>query len=50
MWQRWSLTGNGPDVQTVGNEDVVALIGPSPGDNGVKKKKKKKAGHPPKTL
>lgn len=42
MWQSWSLTGNGPDVQTAGNEDVVALIGPSPGDNGVKKKKKRK--------
>lgn len=37
MWQGWSLTGNGPDVQTAGNEDVVALIGPSPGDNRVKK-------------
>lgn len=44
MWQSWSLTGNGPDVQMAGNEDAVALIGPSPGDNGVKKKKRKRAG------
>lgn len=39
MWKSWSLTGNGPDVQTAGNEDVFALIGPSPRDNRVKKKR-----------
>lgn len=38
MWHSWSLTGNGPDVQTAGNEDVVALIGPLPGDDRVKKR------------
>lgn len=44
MWHSWSLTGNGPDVQTAGNEDVVALIGPLPGDDRVKEKR---AGIPP---
>lgn len=38
MWHSWSPTGNRPDVQTAGNEDVVALTGPLPGDDRVKKR------------